>query len=214
MERLRVDTNVELQDRMQTRTIVWSDLEDSINAEISKAHDILKVVEQIPDHACAYEHAADQYFAVFDSPEAGVEHALAVRDAIRYFDWRRIGVLRPPRFRTAVVLGSVTQTHDAHQNTSRCIGQGFEEASRLEPIVAPGEVWTFTEIRDALKNNLLFYFRDLGDKHLSKNYGTRRCWCVYGPLNSCIARKLLRPPLEDEQRRGRSNALRVRPQSS
>lgn len=195
---------------MEDKTILFVDLKNSTRTQFSFMPDVLEVIKQLPTSAIDQNTWGDAYFAAFDSAADAVDHALKVRDALRFFDWRGVGLRAAPLVRTGIASGPVSWKTDFIDNLRRRLtGEVFVDAARLEPCVTPGEVWTTDEVANmARRGSSKFYFEKLPDVLLPKNRGllptnrarwqSERIWVEEGIVL----------PLIDDQHVGRVEALR------
>jgi ubiquinone/menaquinone biosynthesis C-methylase UbiE len=196
---------------MEDKSILFADLKGSTASKFSSISDILGEVKKLPAKAIDKNTWGDAYFAVFNSSEEAVRHALEVRDALRFHDWRAIGADSQPKLRIAIAMGPVSWKDDSIDNLrSKLTGLPFVDAARIEPVVTAGEVWVTSAVAsNANKSHTpSFYFESLGDITLPKNFGTLPVFRAQWSKDSSWLKTGVRLPLEDDQYRGRATALR------
>ncbi len=195
---------------MADQTVVLADLAGSASSASRFSHitSLLETIGASHQEALFTDTWGDAFIAVFDSAADAVNYSLNLRDRLRYFDWRAVGLRRPPLLRLAVGTGETKWKHDEFQHRTVPEGEVLIEISRIEPVAFPGDIWVTDTVYDILKHQHdQFFFRDLGEHQLPKNYGIRRLYCVYRSAERPAIHQGRHGPLLDEQHYRREDAL-------
>lgn len=111
-----------------------------------------------------------------------VQLALLLRDFFRTFDWERHN-LSPLDARFSLHQGAIWSGVDLFTNRELIAGRTVNLAARIEPIVAPGQIWATRDFVLALEREKLSIAKAsrIGDKDLPKNAGTEELYHIYRP---------------------------------
>ena len=65
--------------------------------------ELLKLLNVAPADSPRYTNTwGDAFVAVFDSATTAAEYALDISEGLRTYDWRSVGLIRPPMLRVAI----------------------------------------------------------------------------------------------------------------
>ncbi|MCF8242939.1 MAG: adenylate/guanylate cyclase domain-containing protein [Melioribacteraceae bacterium] len=100
------------------------------------------------------------------------EIALKIRDEIRNTNWRRAGFPDELSIRIGLHIQRITLKVENHK-TVEVLGKGIDIASRIEPIVAPNQVYCSQRFYEHLmdEDNLKIKAKLVGKERLAKEYG-------------------------------------------
>lgn len=191
-------------------TVVLGDLHKSTSSKISSIIPLLRTIDiDLDSQGALYTNTwGDAFVAVFDTAEKAVSFALKIRDNLRLHDWRSEDMRHTPLLRTALTSGQLNWVSYNNINDIKTPeGMPLVEVARIEPITNPGEVYVTNIVRE-LAGEMKFYFENIGQRSLPKDYGTLSLFRAYwGSEKDAISEGFLGPLIDDQYYR-RAEALR------
>lgn len=118
------------------------------------------------------KNTGDGFFICGSDVAEMAEAALMIRDTYRNTDWKRFGFADNLKIRVALDLQKVNLVAEDGR-TIDVTGQGVDRAARIEPIVAPNEVWCSDRFATQLAHEHIsnIVSQKLGSKPLAKGAG-------------------------------------------
>lgn len=126
------------------------------------------------------KHTGDGFFICGVDVTEMAEAALTVRDRFRNTDWVRAGFSDPIAIRIGLDLQKVNLIEENGQIIDVASG-GIDQAARIEPVVAPNEVWCsdhfFSQLRRENVSNI--GGTSIGTKALAKGAGEANLFALH-----------------------------------
>lgn len=135
----------------------------------------------------------DGLFVAFDRPSTAAECALSLRDKFRNFHWDEVGLPDELAVRIALHTGEVHVGHDPVRDAPALFGREVNRTARIEPIVAPTQIYATAAFRGLLTDDKHFDFDPLGKLELAKSWGTQELFGLRRAHEAKIEATVLSP---------------------
>lgn len=113
----------------------------------------------------------DGLFVAFNDASEAAQCALDLRDEFLDGQWENKGLPNDLSLRIALHIGSVYIGHDPVRNKPALFGPEVNRTARIEPIVAPTQIYATKAFMTLLAENTHFKFDPLGEQDLAKSWG-------------------------------------------
>ncbi len=187
----------------ETKAILVADMVGFSSVKLDAHIEVFKkhVIEPIANRLMGHDDVeqintwGDAIFALFKNPVSCCRFALELRDVFQR-DLAYEGLPKQLGVRVAVHQGLVHLFEDPVRKMAGALGREIVVAARIEPVVAPGQVWTTEQVEMACRSEKVgdLAFDSIGEVELPKGYGRRRIFGLRRPNDAKIA-----PPSKDSQ---------------
>lgn len=136
----------------------------------------------------------DGLFVAFNEASTAAECALQLRDKFLDAHWEKRGLPNELAVRIALHIGSVYIGHDPVRKELALFGPEVNRTARIEPIVAPTQIFATEAFRAMLTGNDHFAFDPLGKRDLAKSWGPQVLFGLRRPRDAEIKAMEPSPP--------------------
>jgi class 3 adenylate cyclase len=150
--------------------------------------EVLPIIAQVLDTYAkvAVNTWGDGLFAAFDTPSTAATCALELRDKFRDTHWETKGLPDELAVRIALHIGEVYIEADPVRKELALFGREVNRTARIEPIVAPTQIYATKPFMSLLGENVHFKFDPLGERDLAKSWGRQELFGLRRPHESSI----------------------------
>ena len=136
----------------------------------------------------------DGLFVAFSDPSEAANCALELRDKFLDGQWENKGLPNDLSVRIALHIGSVGVGYDPVRKEKALFGREVNRTARIEPIVAPTQIYATQAFRGMLIDEHHFAFDSLGMRDLAKSWGTQELFALRRSRESEVTATQSSPP--------------------